>query len=143
MSNTQYVFLKQAAIPSRQDLQAAVDALGFDLKLYPELDFAKDSGFSPCTLGGTPDVGFELYSGEAAEFLDGDEDLLELVGDRDFCISMSWRGSMKDCAAAMIVSCALAKLCDAVISYEGYPPEPLSKMLEATNEIVMGARNES
>jgi hypothetical protein len=86
-------------------------------------------------------VGFELYSGETEEFLDGDEELLSLIGDRDFCISLSWRGSMKDCAAAMIVSCALAKSCDAVISYEGEPPEPPSKMLEATNEIVIAARN--
>ena len=141
MSNTQYAFLNRTTIPSRQDLQAAVDALGFDLKLDPELDFEKDSGFSPCTLEGSPDVGFELDSGETEEFLDGDEELLSLIGNRDFCISMSWRGSMKDCAAAMIVSCALVKLCDAVISYEGEPPEPPSKMLEATNEIVIAARN--
>ncbi|MGW8393485.1 hypothetical protein [Pseudoduganella sp. HUAS MS19] len=143
MSNTQYAFLKHTAIPGRGELQAAIDALGFDLKLHPELDFAEDSGFSPCILEGTPDVGFELYSGEAEEFLDGTDEFRSLIGDREFCISMIWRGSMKDCAAALIVSCALAKLCDAVISYEGEPPEPFNKMLEATKEIVAGARNES
>lgn len=143
MSNTQFAFLKRKSVPSREVLQAAIDALGFDLKLHPDLDLVKDTGFSPCVLEGVPEVGFELFSGEAEEVLDGDEDFLSTIGDRKFCISMSWRGSMKDCAAVMIVSCALAKLSDAIISYEGDPPEPLSKMLEATNEIIADARNDS
>ena len=64
MSNTQFAFLKRKSVPSREVLQAAIDALGFDLKLHPDLDLVKDTGFSPCVLEGVPEVGFELFSQE-------------------------------------------------------------------------------
>jgi hypothetical protein len=55
---------------------------------------------------------------------------------------MIWRGSMKDCASVLIVSCALAKDFGAVISYEGEPPEPFENLLEATREAIAEAKNE-
>ena len=143
MSNTQFAFLKSAAVPDRAALQAWIDDLGFDLKLHPEINLKSDQGFSPCVLEGVEDVGFELWPSATQELAEDNEGVSEIAGDRDFCISMSWRGSMKDCAAVMIVSCALAKNCDAVISYEGDQPEPLAKMLEATAEILADARGET
>lgn len=49
---------------------------------------------------------------------------------------------MKDCAAVMIVRCALAKHCDAVITYEGEPPESLENLLQGATSILEEARKE-
>ena len=46
---------------------------------------------------------------------------------------------MKDCAAVMVASCALAKSFDAVISYEGEDPEPLEKLISDTQQIIQEA----
>jgi hypothetical protein len=136
MSNTQYAFLKSADVPSRAALQASIDALGFDLKLDPDLNLLADSGFSPCTLAGVEDVGFELIAGSADEVFEG---AAELAPERDYCIGMIWRGSMKDCASVMIVSAALAKNFGAIISYEGDAPEPTDKLLEGAREVLVEA----
>jgi hypothetical protein len=46
---------------------------------------------------------------------------------------------MKDCACAMIVSCALAKDFGAVVTYEGEPLESFESLLENTKAIVADA----
>ncbi len=143
MSNTQYAFVRSESVPERGTLQSWIDGLGFNLRLHPELNLRTDQGFSPCVLEGVEDVGFELWPSSTEEVADGDDEIPEMAQARDFCIAMSWRSSMKDCAAVMIVSCALAKHCDAVISYEGDEPEPLEKMLEATAGILEDARGET
>ena len=143
MLNTQYAFLKNDTIPDRATLQSWIDGLGFDLKLDLELDLMKDRGFSPCTLNGMTEIGFELWPEPTADVAAGSNELLTIAGDRGFCLVMSWGGNMKDCAAVMILSCALAKHCDAVISYECNEPESLLQMLQSTQEILKNLRNES
>lgn len=142
MSNTQYAFLEKSHIPSRNSLQASIDALGYDLKLDPALDLTSDEGFSPCIFYGVPDVGFELLSEPAEDVIGDSEDFKNTIGSRDLCLSLVWRSSMKDCAAVMIVSCALARDFGAVISYEGEPPEPLESLLQATPQIIAEAKVE-
>ncbi|MDD2893767.1 MAG: hypothetical protein PHF20_07520 [Halothiobacillaceae bacterium] len=143
MSNTQFAFINRAQVPDRSALQASIDALGFDLKLHPDFMPFEDSGFLPFILHGEEGPGFEIEYQDAAEVIDGDEELGAIAGGRDHCISMVWRSSMKDLACVMIVSCALAKDFDAVVSYEGDEPEPLAKMLEATHEIIRDAASEA
>lgn len=138
MSNTQYAFLMRSRVPSRESLQVSIDALGFDLKLDPNFTPFTDSGFSPCVLNGTGDVGFEVFYQPAADI----EGLDAIAGANDFCISMTWHSSMKDCASVMIVSCALAKDFGAVISYEGEAPEPVEVLIEQTRGIIKDAENE-
>jgi hypothetical protein len=142
MSNTQFAFLKKSQVPSRAALQASIDALGFDLKLDPTLNLLEDSGFSPCVLAGISDVGFELFTEPAKDVIGDNDEFLEAIGDSDLAVSMIWRGSMKDCASVLIVSCALAKDFGAVISYEGEPPEPFENLLEATREAIAEAKKE-
>jgi hypothetical protein len=143
MSNTQYVFLNKSRVPNRATLQASIDRLGFDLQLDPDLQLLVDEGFSPCVLEGVPDVGFELMPMSTDRATNGDKEFLARAAGRDHCLTFTWRGSMKDCAAAMIVSCALASDCDALVSYEGDAPEPLQKLLEGTRDLVQDARAES
>jgi hypothetical protein len=142
MSNTQYAFVRKSRIPSREALQQSIDSLGFDLKLPMALDLLNDSGFAPCVLYGIPDVGFELLCGPIAEVFDAADEVGGIVGENDTCIAMVWRGSMKDCAAVMIVSCALSRDFGAVVSLEGEPPEPFESMVEGARGIVVEAMNE-
>jgi len=138
MSNTQFAFLKQSQVPNREALQASIDRLGFKLTLHPEFKSFEDSGFVPCVLDGASDVGFEVFYSSTSDFFgEDDDDLRTMIGDRDFAIGMVWHSSMKDCACAMIVSCALAKDFDAVISYEGELPEPFESLINNTKDVLI------
>lgn len=143
MSNTQFAFLKRANVPNREALQVSIDALGFDLKLDPDFTPFEDEGFSPCTLNGIGDVGFEVFYEPSSDIVGDDEELQEMVGNNDFCISMVWHSSMKDCASVMIVSCALAKDFGALISYEGEEPEPFDSLIKSTKAIIKDAQSEA
>ena len=143
MSNTQFAFIKRSSVPNREELQASIDALGFDLKLHPEFNPTTDSGFLPFTLNGEQGPGFEVFYADTEEVAGDDEDLQSLAGGRDHCISMVWRSSMKDLACVMIVSCALTKDFGAVVSYEGEPPDSIGSMLEATQGILKDAASEA
>ena len=143
MSNNQFAFIKRSSVPNREALQASVDALGFDLKLHPEFDPTTDSGFLPFTLDGEEGPGFEVFYSDTNEVAGDDEDFMSLAQGRDYCISMVWRSSMKDLACVMIVSCALTKDFDAIVSYEGEAPESLDNMLEATRGILKDAAGEA
>lgn len=143
MSNTQFAFLKRASVPSQGALQDSINSLGFNLKIDPALNFFEDSGFSPCELDGTDNVGFELFCKLSEEVTVDYEELTAIVAERDICISFSWGGSTKDLACAMIVCYALAKDFDAIISYEGDVPDSLSDFLSATTEIMEDAMKEA
>lgn len=143
MSNTQYAFIDKARVPDRAALQSSIDALGFDLKLHPDFTPFSDSGFSPFVLNGEAGPGFEIFYQPTDDVVGGDKAFRALAEGRDHCISMSWRGSMKDLACVMIVSCALTKDFGAIVSYEGDDPEPLDAMLEGTKEIIREAEDEA
>ncbi len=142
MSNTQYAFIEKARIPDRCSLQTSIDALGFDLTLDPTYTPFEDSGFSPCILNGKHGFGFEIYYNAASEITETNESLLEIANGNDYCIRMVWHSSMSDLACAMIVCCALAIDFNAVVSYEGEPPDSLEKMLASTHEIIKDADGE-
>ena len=147
MSNTQFAFLKRANVPTREAWQGAIDALNFSVRfeLDPELEPFEDEGFSPCKIDGSDhDVGFEIFYEPTEDIIEEDDDpLKEFVDDaRDYCISMVWRGSMQDCAAVMIASCALVKLSDAVVSCDGEAPDSFDKLVEDTKEMIVEALKE-
>lgn len=129
-------------MPDRKTLQTAIDDLGFDLQLHAEFTPFEDSGFSPCSFKGADGVGFEISYGEAAELIGEDEEFATLADGRDYCTSLVWHSSLKDLACVMIVSTALAKYFDAVISYEGDEPENIEALLEATAEAIQLAMDE-
>ncbi|MCG8429291.1 MAG: hypothetical protein MI754_18215 [Chromatiales bacterium] len=142
MSNTQFAFIGRDKVPTREALQASIDTLGFDLQLDPAFTPFDDEGFSPCVLQGEADIGFEIYYEPAADIIDDDEEFKAISQNRDFCISLCWSGSMKDYAAVMIVSTALAHDFGAVISYEGDDPEPLEELITNTAAAIEEAKAE-
>ena len=139
MSNTQFAFIKKGSVPTREQLQKSIELLAFNLDLDPDFTPFEDEGFSPCVLNGEKDIGFEIYYEPSKDIVEEDEDLISIAGDKDYCISMCWGGSLKDYACVMIVSCALVKDFQAVISYEGEDPEPLTKMISDTKDIIKEA----
>ncbi|GEM_PF-1553436 len=136
MSNTQYVFMKKEKVPNREALQATINKLGFDLQLNSGFTPFIDEGFSPCNFYGENDIGFEIYYFSADEITEDDEDFKKISDGNDFCISMSWGGSMKDYASVMIVCSALAKDFGAIISYEGDNADSLEKIISDTKLII-------
>jgi hypothetical protein len=143
MSNTQFAFIDRSRVPDRSALQASIDAMRFDLKLHPEYTPFDDSGFLPFLLNGEEGFGFEIYYQDASEIIGDDRSLGAIANGRDHCISMVWRGSLKDLACVMIVSCALTKDFDAVVSYEGEKPQPLDAMLTATHDVIKDGAGET
>jgi hypothetical protein len=143
MSCTQLAFIQRERIPDRASLQYSIDSLGFDLKLHPELNLLEDTGFVPCVLCGESNVGFELFACVAEEITGDEEEFQAIAGDNDWCISLIWHSSMKDCACAMVVCCALAKDFGAVTSFEGEPPQDLPELLQATLGIIEDAKKEN
>jgi len=146
MSQTQYAFMKKSNIPSQKEWQKAIDELQFDIHLQLDSDLVpfNDSGFSPCKWGNTDhDVGFEIDYEPSVDVFGNDSEFERLAGEgNDYCISFCWRGNMKDCAAVLIASCALANSFGAIVSYEGEFPEPISKQLESARSVILKAKTE-
>jgi hypothetical protein len=140
MSNIQYAFIERTRVPDRAELQASIDALGFDLKLHPEYTPFEDSGFLPFVLNAEEGPGFEIQYEAASDLIGAELALQDIAAGRDYCISMAWHGSMKDLACVLIVSCALIKDFDAVVSYEGEPPESLEKLLSEIPGVLAEAK---
>lgn len=145
MSQTQFAFLRKESVPSKEKLQASLDALGFDLKLDPEYTPFEDEGFSPCELKGEADIGFEIYYEPAEDLLeeDDDEEFKELIGSNNYAISLCWGGSYKDCICVLMVSIALAKDFGATISYGGDGKETIEGMMGGIEECLREIEKES
>lgn len=135
MANEQYAFLKSTAVPTRDQLQQAIDRTGFNLKLDPEYEPRANVGYVPCSLNGI-DTGVEMYFDDSDELIESFRDLVE---DRDCCISFRWGDDMLECACAMVVSYALAESFGSIVSYEGEPPTELQKFREEAESVVSDA----
>ncbi|TWO69645.1 hypothetical protein FN976_17585 [Caenimonas sedimenti] len=138
MSNTQYVFIERSKIPDRDQLQAAIDSLAFPIQLDPEFTPFDDLGFSPCTLNGRSEVGFEIFYDATKEIVEDDEEFSAIAAGRDYCISLVWRSSHDDLICVMGVSAAYAHAFEAVISYEGDEPIPAATLIKQTRELLAG-----
>lgn len=140
MANEQYAFLNKDQVPSRAAWQSEIEECGFDFQLDPDLKPFEDSGFLSCKFMGK-EAGFEINYFPTSEVA---EDFGDIAQGRDFCISFRWGGSMIECASVMIVSYALAKSFNAVVSYEGEEPaENLDDLLKETQECIKEARKDS
>jgi hypothetical protein len=132
--NDQFAFISKNCVPTADDWQAAINQSGFDMQLSESFEVFEHTGYLPCTLLGEP-AGFELRYDHARDIFDDEEQLALMAGDRDYCITMSWGGSMRDCVAVMIASLALAQHFDANISYGGDEPDSVDELQEETQDL--------
>ena len=117
MSLLQTAYLSKSRVPSLQELQSAVDSLGFDLHVDPFYKPFECSGFLPCVLQ-KKKSGFEIYFETPEENLQAFPHLKKEIGPRDCAITFRWGGDMAECVCVLIVSAALAKSCDAIVHYQ-------------------------
>jgi hypothetical protein len=108
-------------LPGRESWQAAIDKIGIDLKLDPDLDLSHHEGFSPCQLRGKPS-GFEVSVTATSEVLRDYPSLLPAVGSRPHVVSFRWGGDMAECACVLGANLALLRHFKGVAYY---PPDDL------------------
>ena len=133
MSNVQYALLRREGPPDRIAWQAAIDECGFDFQLDPQLDTARDRGFSPGTLMGG-EGGFELYSGPISEL----PEAAPYAAGRDCWFAFRTGSSMAECASMMIACYALAKQFDAVILPAADMDGLLQEIMDCIEEVRRG-----
>ncbi len=143
MSNTQFIFIDKNHIPTKTQLQNSIDKLGYNFLLDPEFTPFEDEGFSPCTLNKESNVGFEIFYEPACDVINDDIQLKSIANGKNYCINLNWGGNMKDFACVMIVSSALAKYHQAIISYEGEGAESTNKLIKDTKAIVKNTTKSS
>jgi len=136
VSNTQFAFIDKKDIPKGPRFQELIREMGYDLQLDGDFDFLEGEGFQPCTLNGWPEVGVEIFSEPAGDVTDGDEEFEKLAAGKDYCISMSWGGSYKDCACALIFSHVLMAQCGARTTYEGEELDSLEGLKGGVAEVL-------
>ena len=119
MANEQYAFLRRSELPTTAALQSAINNDPFfALTIDPETALSTNAGFVPCVICGV-ESGVEIDFDDSLEMI---EQFGDLASDRDCCLVFRWGGDMAECACAMVLSYALAKYYNAIVSYEGEPP---------------------
>ena len=119
MANEQYAFLRRSELPTTTALQSTLDSdPNFTLTIDAETDLTTAVGFVPCVICGV-ESGVEIDFDDSSELLG---QFGAMVSDRDCCLVFRWGGDMAECACAMVLSYALAKYYNAIVSYEGEPP---------------------
>lgn len=103
MARAYIAYIKQALIPQRMGLQAAIKSLGFKLTLEEEYAPLESAGYLPCTLDGE-DAGFTLRFDQS-----------DAIAELDTAITLQWSGDPREKVTVMIIAAALAKGYDAVI----------------------------
>ena len=119
MANEQYAFLRRSELPTTAALQTAIsNDPTFTLMIDAETDLQSTAGFVPCEICGV-ESGVEIDFDDSPELIAG---FGEIASDRDCCLVFRWGGDMIECACAMVLSYALAKHYNGIISYDGEPP---------------------
>jgi hypothetical protein len=112
VARAQTAYLKHDDVPARKALQAAIDALGFKVRLDEAYEPFETSGYLPCTFDGE-DAGFDMrFQDVAAELPPA---LKAGIGGRDTAIGFRWTGDPREELAALSVCAALVKQFGAVV----------------------------
>lgn len=113
MSLELLVMLPTARLPTRAEWQAQIDQLGFDVQLDPELDVARDEGFSPTTIAGRSS-GFELSIVDAAAVAEAYPVRRRQFAPAGRGIRFRWGGDFAECGCVLAAAAALVHASDAV-----------------------------
>lgn len=113
MSMELHVLLSNTRLPDVREWQAAIDALGFDVKLDPSLAVETGRGFLPARFKGR-DSGFEFTVWPASDISDTYPEFANQFAGRDRAANFRWGGDLIEMACALVASAALAQLSDGV-----------------------------
>lgn len=108
MSAELHVFLPARVAPSTRDWQAAITALGLDVRLDPALDLARASGHTRVRVRGSV-TGFELKLDDAAAIVREYPGVATRVAGCDRAVTLRWGGDLLECAAALGAAAGLVR----------------------------------
>jgi len=108
MSIELHIFLPEAAIPTIQTWQTAIDAAEFPLKLGTDVDLHSHRGFLPAMYK-DKETGFELYFDAATDIIADYPHISGKVGVRTECATFRWGGNLMEMCAALSAAASLAK----------------------------------
>jgi hypothetical protein len=111
-----HVFLRDAALPTREGWQAGITDQGFELTLDATLDVRHHAGFSPAVCWGKKS-GFELDFRPAIDIASRYNGVSERIGARNLAVSFRWRGNFQESVIVYITSAVLARLADGILYY--------------------------
>jgi len=134
MSLEQYIFCDKDCPPVRAQWQAAIDEMGFDMQLDPEMDLTKDSGFSPSVLKGNVS-GFEIYFEDASEYIDALPEFRDAIGDRTAVITQRWGGDEAELTCVLIAAAAAIKAFKCVVIFpDEDAPETIERLVNTARQ---------
>jgi hypothetical protein len=113
MSMELHVLLSKSRLPDVRQWQAAIDALGFDVKLDSSLKIGINTGFLPAKFMGR-DSGFEFDISPASEIKETYSEFADAFAERDVSGNFRWGGDLNEMASALVASAALTKLSDGI-----------------------------
>lgn len=109
MSMELHVFLPKLALPDVHRWQAAIDTLGIDVRLDPDVDVETHSGFWPAAFNGQPG-GFEFDVAPASDVIEVAPDIAGRVRGLDIVGNFRWGGDLNEMASALTAAAALASI---------------------------------
>jgi len=111
-----HVFLRNAALPAREEWQTAITEEGFALILDATLDVRNHAGFSQIMCWGKKS-GFEFDLNPAPDITSRYRGVSERIGARNVSANFRWQGNVLESLGVHIASAVLAKLADGILYY--------------------------
>ncbi len=109
-----HVFLRDAALPTREEWQAGITDQGFELTLDATLDVRRHTGFSPAVCWGKKS-GFEFELRASIDVASRYNGVSERIGARNLAVSFQWRGNVLESLSVHIASAVFARLTDGIL----------------------------
>ena len=111
-----HVFLRNPALPTREEWQAGITDHGFLLTLDEALDVRSHTGFSRAVCWGRKS-GFEFGLCPALAIASRYAGVPERIGTRDLSANFRWQGNVLESVIVYVASAVLAKMTDGVLYY--------------------------
>ena len=115
---TQIVFLRKADLPTKGQIQDIVQKLGYDFKIFGELEKLIDQDGLECSINGLQTY-FETYVDDADNVInDHEADWIKPeITNQDTSISFVWGADFAAGACIGLISIALINQCNALVFY--------------------------
>ncbi len=118
MSMTQIAFIRKADLPTNKQIQEVIQKLGYDFKIFDDLEKQIDEGGLECSINGH-ETYFETYLDEANNVISETEAewIKPDLTNQDTAISFVWGADFSAGACIGLISIALTDLSNALVYY--------------------------
>ncbi|MES2545951.1 MAG: hypothetical protein V4589_00810 [Bacteroidota bacterium] len=115
---TQIAFIRKADLPTNKQIQEVIQKLGYDFKIFDDLEKQIDEGGLECSINGH-ETYFETYLDEANNVISETEAewIKPDLTNQDTAISFVWGADFSAGACIGLISIALTDLSNALVYY--------------------------